>query len=130
MRLLTRLLSSQLALGSDDTVRAPAKSNSTVLYDAQALTNLSIVGSLAYLLKAHLKALYQLSEDKCRKYDAAAKKSALGDKAAVRRPGAALTLDLGSIPFALKDVKTLGDVAEQCLAVRPTSWDAFLSSRY
>lgn len=82
------------------------------------MANLSIVSSLAFLLKAHLKALYQLSEDKCRKYDAAGKKSSLGDKAAVRRPGVALTLDLEPIPFALEDVETLGDVAEQCLAVR------------
>jgi cohesin loading factor subunit SCC2 len=108
----------QLGIGSDDTVRAHAGSNSTVSYDAQTLANFSIVCSLAFLLKSHLKALYQLSEDKCRKHDAAGKKSAFGDKAAVRRLGAALTLDLGPVPFALEDVKTLSDVAEQCLAVR------------
>lgn len=93
------------------------------MYDAQTLANLSIVVSLAFLLKAHLKALYQLSEDKCRKYEPAGKKSAIGDKPTARKAGVPLVLDLEPVPFALRPVETLGDVFEQCSAV---SWPPVL----
>jgi len=63
------------------------------------------------LLKAHLKELYGLSEDKCSKW-VPGKKSAIGDKPAVKRKAeAALTWD--RLPYATKPVLVADDVIQQ-----------------
>lgn len=111
-------MESENGTGNDDISSAGAT------YDALTLANLAIVMSYAFVLKSHLKTLYQLSEDKCRKFDPAAKKSAIGDKATLRRLGVPLTLDLEEIPFAVREPRTMGDYFEQCHAV---SCDSALS---
>ncbi|KAH9480188.1 Protein rad9 [Psilocybe cubensis] len=61
------------------TVQADAKE-----YDRVPLMRTSVIIAIAMLLKAHLKALYSLSEDKCNKF-VIGKKSAIGDRPATKR---------------------------------------------
>lgn len=110
-RFLQLIVESEYGTGNQDTSPAGAT------YDALTLANLAIVMSYAFALKSHLKTLYQLSEDKCRKFDPAAKKSTIGDKTTFRRLGVPLTLDLEEIPFAVREPRTMGDYFEQCHAV-------------
>ncbi|KZV76249.1 hypothetical protein PENSPDRAFT_646530 [Peniophora sp. CONT] len=70
----------------------------------------SVVVAIIMLLKAHLKSLYGLPEDKCLKYQPG-KKSAVGDKAAVRRSGAPLSWD--RLPFATAALETVDAMAQQ-----------------
>ena len=89
----------------------------------------SVVVAIIMLLKAHLKSLYGLPEEcvmlpsiclfrsvltsydsKCLKYQPG-KKSAVGDKAAVRRSGAPLNWD--RLPFATASLNTAEDIAQQ-----------------
>ncbi|KIY69312.1 hypothetical protein CYLTODRAFT_436196 [Cylindrobasidium torrendii FP15055 ss-10] len=70
----------------------------------------TIVVAMAMLLKAHLKELYTLTEDKCNKF-VLGKKSAIGDKAAARRHQGAIVWD--RIPFAMRPLLTTTDVDEQ-----------------
>ncbi|KAJ3848406.1 hypothetical protein EV368DRAFT_49356 [Lentinula lateritia] len=70
----------------------------------------SVIVGIVMLLKAHLKTLYMLSEEKCGKFNHT-KKSTIGDKPALRRHDNPITWD--RLPFAVKPVLTSEDVKEQ-----------------
>ncbi|KAI0290109.1 hypothetical protein B0F90DRAFT_1654815 [Multifurca ochricompacta] len=73
----------------------------------------SVLIALIMLLKAHLKNLYGLSEEKCLKW-VIGKKNALGDKPATRRAGAAAApLTWARLPFATRPLLTTADMAAQ-----------------
>jgi cohesin loading factor subunit SCC2 len=74
----------------------------------------SVLIALIMLLKAHLKNLYGLSEEKCLKWVIGKKKNALGDKPATRRAGAAAApLTWTRLPFATRPMLTTADMAAQ-----------------
>ncbi|CAD6587723.1 MAG: Sister chromatid cohesion protein 2 [Tremellales sp. Tagirdzhanova-0007] len=75
------------------------------------LVNSSIIVGLALLTKNHLLDLYGLAEDKCTKY-VIGKKSALGDKPAVRRSHVSVPLDVGCMPW-VRGVRTFGEFGQQ-----------------
>jgi len=77
------------------------------------LLRTSVLIALIMLLKAHLKTLYGLSEEKCLKW-LIGKKNALGDKPATRRAGAAAApLTWTRLPFAMRPLLTTADMAAQ-----------------
>ncbi|EMD39745.1 hypothetical protein CERSUDRAFT_150412 [Gelatoporia subvermispora B] len=75
------------------------------------LMRTSIIVAMIMLLKAHLKALYGLSEDKCSKW-VVGKKSALGDKPATRRHERPISWE--RLPFANAPLITNQDCDVQC----------------
>ncbi|EJD50599.1 hypothetical protein AURDEDRAFT_182486 [Auricularia subglabra TFB-10046 SS5] len=79
-------------------------------HDQLALARTSVVVGLVLLLKAHLKALYSISEDKAMKW-VPGKKSALGDKPAARRGDPAISW--ARMPFATQPITKQEDVAAQ-----------------
>ena len=84
-------------------------------FPAPLLLNVTHILSLALLLKEHLKTLYNLPEAKCRKFSFAAKKTAMGDRPAVRQLQAPLALELDGVPGVLGgegEVKTLKELEE------------------
>ncbi|KAK4684433.1 cohesin loading factor subunit SCC2, partial [Tremellales sp. Uapishka_1] len=86
----------------------------SVEYDeiaADTLIHSSIVISIAILLKNHLESLYSLAEDKCLRH-VAGKRSALGDKPAVRKHNIAVELNTSRIPL-VRGVQTTDDFASQ-----------------
>jgi len=62
------------------------------------------------LLKAHLKSLYSLSEDKCNKF-VVGKKSTVGDKAATKRHENPISWE--RLPFATAPILTAEDAEAQ-----------------
>ncbi|KAI0064180.1 hypothetical protein BV25DRAFT_1934347 [Artomyces pyxidatus] len=70
----------------------------------------SVIVALIMLLKAYLKTLYGLSEDKCLKW-VIGKKNAVGDRPATRRH--ATPLAWTRLPFAARPILTTSDMAEQ-----------------
>ncbi|KAF8889236.1 hypothetical protein CPB85DRAFT_1441418 [Mucidula mucida] len=70
----------------------------------------TIVVGIAMLLKSYLKQLYSLSEDKCNKF-VIGKKSAVGDKAVVRKHQNAIAWD--RLPFASRPMLTSEDADAQ-----------------
>ncbi|KAI0034608.1 hypothetical protein K488DRAFT_83792 [Vararia minispora EC-137] len=80
--------------------------------DKLPLLRSSVVLGIIMLLKAHLKALYGLSEDKILKY-VPGKKSAVGDRAATRRQGASVAIAWDRMPHALEPVVTSEDMRAQ-----------------
>ncbi|KAF9005451.1 hypothetical protein BDQ17DRAFT_1353128 [Cyathus striatus] len=78
--------------------------------DKPALMRTSVIIAIVMLLKAHLKALYSLSEDKCNKF-VIGKKSALGDKPALKRHDHAISWE--RLPFATTPLLTTQDADEQ-----------------
>ncbi|KAF5374102.1 hypothetical protein D9615_008832 [Tricholomella constricta] len=70
----------------------------------------SVIIAMVMLLKAHLKMLYSLSEDKCAKFSLG-KKSAIGDKPAVKRHENPISWD--RLPFAMAPILTSDDVETQ-----------------
>jgi len=79
-------------------------------YDRVQLMRTSVIIAMVMLLKAHLKALYSLSEDKCIKF-AIGKKSAIGDKAATKRHEHPISW--GRLPFATTPLLTTADADAQ-----------------
>ncbi|KAF5337499.1 hypothetical protein D9758_013605 [Tetrapyrgos nigripes] len=71
-------------------------------------TSVSI--AIVMLLKAHLKTLYSLSEDKCSKF-VLGKKSALGDRPATKKHDKPISWE--RLPFATKSILTTADGEEQ-----------------
>ncbi|KAG6919647.1 hypothetical protein DXG01_003511 [Tephrocybe rancida] len=71
----------------------------------------SVIISMVMLLKAHLKNLYSLSEDKCSKFSIG-KKSAVGDKPAVKRYDNVM-ISWDRLPFATNPILTTDDVDTQ-----------------
>jgi cohesin loading factor subunit SCC2 len=77
------------------------------------LLRTSVLIALIMLLKAHLKNMYGLTEEKCLKW-VIGKKNALGDKPATRRTGAAAApLKWARLPFATQPLLTTADMAAQ-----------------
>ncbi|OCH92592.1 hypothetical protein OBBRIDRAFT_791042 [Obba rivulosa] len=74
------------------------------------LMRTSVIVAMIMLLKAHLKALYGLSEEKCSKW-VVGKKSALGDKPATRRHERPISWE--RLPFATAPLLTSQDCDAQ-----------------
>ncbi|PPQ86325.1 hypothetical protein CVT25_005626 [Psilocybe cyanescens] len=79
-------------------------------YDKVSLMRTSVIVALVMLLKAHLKALYSLSEDKCNKF-VIGKKSAIGDKPATKRYDVPVSWD--RLTFATTSLHTSEDADKQ-----------------
>jgi cohesin loading factor subunit SCC2 len=79
-------------------------------YDQVALMRTSVIIAMVMLLKAHLKSLYSLSEDKCNKF-VIGKKSAIGDKLATKRNDAPISW--ARLPYALTPLHTTQDAEQQ-----------------
>ncbi|KAF4581480.1 Sister chromatid cohesion protein 2 [Pleurotus pulmonarius] len=94
--------------GPTDASDQPGSMNNGAL-DHPTMLATVIIG-MVMLLKAHLKSLYGISEDKCNKFTIG-KKSALGDKAAVRRHEAPISWE--RLPFASNPLLTHEDMAAQ-----------------
>ncbi|KAL1743690.1 sister chromatid cohesion C-terminus-domain-containing protein [Schizophyllum fasciatum] len=71
---------------------------------------LSVIIAMVMLLKAYLKSLYGLSEDKCSKF-VFGKKSAIGDKAAVKKHGRPISWD--KLPYATRPLMSADDGERQ-----------------
>ncbi|KJA17973.1 hypothetical protein HYPSUDRAFT_205707 [Hypholoma sublateritium FD-334 SS-4] len=69
---------------SVDALMASKPADSQQSHNQVALMRTSVIIAMVMLLKAHLKTLYSLSEDKCNKF-VIGKKSAIGDKPATKR---------------------------------------------
>ncbi|GLB45503.1 putative sister chromatid cohesion protein [Lyophyllum shimeji] len=80
------------------------------LQDSISLMRSSVIIAMVMLLKAHLKMLYSLSEEKCNKFSLG-KKSAIGDKPAVKRHEKPISWD--RLPFAMTPIVTTDDVEIQ-----------------
>ncbi|KAF9457433.1 hypothetical protein BDZ94DRAFT_1326256 [Collybia nuda] len=80
------------------------------IQDQVALMRNSVIIAMVMLLKAHLKALYSLSEDKCNKFSIG-KKSTIGDKPAIKRNEKPISWD--RLPFATTPLLTTEDVEKQ-----------------
>ncbi|KAK0464696.1 uncharacterized protein EV420DRAFT_1725943 [Desarmillaria tabescens] len=78
--------------------------------DRIPLMRSTVIIGMVMLLKTHLKTLYSLSEEKCNKF-VLGKKSAIGDKASVRRHQKAISWD--RLPFATRPILTSSDADEQ-----------------
>ncbi|KAJ6620718.1 hypothetical protein B0H10DRAFT_1911606 [Mycena sp. CBHHK59/15] len=70
----------------------------------------SVIIGMVMLLKAHLKSLYSLSEEKCSKF-VLGKKSAVGDKAATKRNEKPISW--ARLPYATTPILTSSDVDAQ-----------------
>ncbi|KAG6888734.1 hypothetical protein C0995_006386 [Termitomyces sp. Mi166 len=81
------------------------------LQERISLMRSSVIVAMVMLLKAHLKTLYSLSEDKCSKFSLG-KKSAIGDKPAVKRHDG-MVISWERLPFALNPILTTDDVENQ-----------------
>ncbi|KAF8158512.1 hypothetical protein B0H34DRAFT_797892 [Crassisporium funariophilum] len=75
-------------------------------HDKVTLMRTSVIIAMIMLLKAHLKALYSVSEDKCNKF-VIGKKSAIGDKAAAKRHDNPISWN--RLPFATTPLLTTSD---------------------
>ncbi|RXW23420.1 hypothetical protein EST38_g2453 [Candolleomyces aberdarensis] len=78
--------------------------------DQVPLMRTSVIIAMVMLLKAHLKSLYSLSEEKCNKF-VIGKKSAIGDKPAVKRHENPLSWD--RLPYAATPIHTTHDAEAQ-----------------
>jgi len=70
----------------------------------------SVCIAMLLILKAYLKQTYGLSEEKCMKW-VVGKKSALGDKAAIRRGVTGMTWE--RLPYAVQPIHTRDDMENQ-----------------
>lgn len=79
-------------------------------FEPFSMARASIILAMLLLLKAHLKGMYGISEEKCAKWEPN-KKSAIGDKAAVRKVDRPLYWE--KLPFATTPLQTAEDVETQ-----------------
>ncbi|KAH9917952.1 uncharacterized protein B0H18DRAFT_1086944 [Fomitopsis serialis] len=89
---------------------AAPKTAITNVDDALPLMRTSVIVAMIMLLKAYLKGLYGISEEKCAKW-VVGKKSAAGDKAVTRRHERPLLWD--RLPFAAAPLLSSADVEAQ-----------------
>ncbi|KAF8073449.1 hypothetical protein FPV67DRAFT_1559883 [Lyophyllum atratum] len=80
------------------------------LQERISLMRSSVIIAMVMLLKAHLKTLYSLSEEKCSKF-LLGKKSAIGDKPAMKRHEKPISWD--RLPFVTAPIMTTEDVEAQ-----------------
>ncbi|KAJ7605513.1 hypothetical protein DFH06DRAFT_257355 [Mycena polygramma] len=78
--------------------------------DMRPLMRASVIIGMVMLLKAHLKTLYSLSEDKCSKF-VLNKKTAAGDKAVTKRNEKSISW--ARLPFATAPILTTADADAQ-----------------
>ncbi|KAJ7134305.1 hypothetical protein C8R44DRAFT_770123 [Mycena epipterygia] len=78
--------------------------------DKRPLMRASVIIGMVMLLKAHLKTLYSLSEDKCSKF-VLGKKSAMGDKPATKRNEKPISWT--RLPYATAPILTTSDAESQ-----------------
>ncbi|KAJ6584574.1 hypothetical protein B0H19DRAFT_980202 [Mycena capillaripes] len=78
--------------------------------DKRPLLRASVIIGMVMLLKAHLKTLYSLSEEKCTKF-VLGKKTAAGDKAVTKRNEKPISWT--RLPFATEPILTTSDVDVQ-----------------
>ncbi|KAF6755969.1 protein rad9 [Ephemerocybe angulata] len=74
------------------------------------LMRTSVIIAMVMLLKAHLKTLYSLSEDKCNKF-VVGKKSAIGDKPVMKKHETPISWD--RLPYAVNPIHTTHDAEVQ-----------------
>ncbi|KAJ7246366.1 hypothetical protein C8J57DRAFT_1675032 [Mycena rebaudengoi] len=86
----------------------PAQDSAAV--DKRPLMRASVIIGMVMLLKAHLKTLYSLSEEKCSKF-VAGKKSAVGDKVATKKNEKPIAWT--RLPFATTPILTTSDADAQ-----------------
>ncbi|KAJ3525731.1 hypothetical protein NMY22_g10453 [Coprinellus aureogranulatus] len=96
--------------GSSSQPQSQSQSQSYGGRDPIPLMRSSVIVAMIMLLKAHLKALYSLSEDKCNKF-VIGKKSAIGDKPTVKRHENPISWD--RLPYAVNPIHTSHDAAAQ-----------------
>jgi len=112
-RLLEIISPSHLLSHLRDSVGAPpmdVDGQADAAPDRRPLMRASVIIGMVMLLKAHLKNLYSLSEDKCAKF-VAGKKSAVGDKTATKRNDKAISWT--RLPFATAPILTTSDADAQ-----------------
>ncbi|KXN83113.1 Protein rad9 [Leucoagaricus sp. SymC.cos] len=88
----------------------PAPATDEVSLDKLPLMRTSVIIAIVMLLKAHLKSLYSLSEEKCHKF-VIGKKTAAGDKPATRRNDMPISWD--RLPYATTPMLTTEDIKIQ-----------------
>jgi len=90
----------------------PLGVNGTVLQPEFSRTAASVM--MLLVLKAYLKELYGLTEDKCAKWSSG-RKSAIGDKPATRRHENPISWE--KVPFAVKSAVSSEDAEHQCASL-------------
>ncbi|KLO06964.1 hypothetical protein SCHPADRAFT_1002012 [Schizopora paradoxa] len=110
--LLNQLRGSQSTMEQPDTLASPRRQDlSSRPFEQQlAVVRSSVVIGLLMLMKAYLKTMYGLSEEKCSKF-VVGKKSNVGDRPATRRKEVPISWD--RMPFAAKPILTQEDIEEQ-----------------
>jgi len=110
--LLNQLRGTQQTSDQPDTPASPQRPelSQRPLEQQLSLARTSVVIGLVMLMKAHLKTMYGLSEEKCSKF-VVGKKSNVGDRPATRRKDVPICWE--RMPFAAKPVLTQEDVEEQ-----------------
>ncbi|KZW01563.1 hypothetical protein EXIGLDRAFT_738517 [Exidia glandulosa HHB12029] len=103
---LLRQLHSDGADGGMDVDAVPGRSTEELLSLARNSVRMGVI----LLLKAHLKSLYSISEEKTMKW-VPGKKSAVGDKPAVRRGDAIISWE--RMPFAVQPLSSVEDASAQ-----------------
>lgn len=79
-------------------------------HETVPLMRTSVIIAMVMLLKAHLKTLYSLSEDKCNKF-VVGKKSAIGDKPVMKKHETPISWD--RLPYAVNPIHTTHDAEVQ-----------------
>jgi len=95
-------------------IMSDSQSNRICMEDPFPFIRASVTVGIIMLLKSYLKALYGMSEEKCSKW-VAGKKSAVGDRPAVRRLETHISWD--QMPFATAPVITHEDAKAQQTAL-------------
>jgi len=94
----------------EDVVMSDSQNNRVCMEDPFPFIRASVTIGIIMTLKSYLKSLYGMSEDKCSKW-VPGKKSAVGDRPAVRRLETPITWD--RMPFATVPVVTHADAKAQ-----------------
>ncbi|TRM61170.1 hypothetical protein BD626DRAFT_502962 [Schizophyllum amplum] len=97
-------------LRSADAMEVDEPASAAALEEWLPQCRLSVIIAMVMLLKAHLKALYGLSEDKCSKF-VVGKKSAIGDKGAVKKHERPISWE--RLPYAMQPILTQEDGEKQ-----------------
>ncbi|KAH9923582.1 hypothetical protein B0H21DRAFT_765352 [Amylocystis lapponica] len=104
--LLAQLHAPSQSQAPEQHLDVPSSTLSVGVFDNLPLMRTSVIVAMVMLLKAYLKALYGLSEEKCSKW-VVGKKGAVGDRPATRRHERALSWE--RLPFASAPMLTSAD---------------------
>jgi len=94
----------------EDVVMSGSQDNRVCMDDPLPFIRTSVTVGIIMMLKSYMKSLYGMSEDKCSKW-VPGKKSAVGDRPAVRRLETPISWD--RMPFATAPVLTHADAKAQ-----------------